>query len=166
MKRLLSLFVILLVSLDIQAVTKEIDYIQEGDRLPSFSVVDQCGDTIRSADLRGKLSLITFFHTRCYDCRRELPIVQELYVKYKSDLQFICISRAESFASIEKYWKQNGLTMPFAAQEDKNVFKLFAERIIPRIYLVDDNGVVQRTFKEKVRKKKLNKAILSLLKRN
>lgn len=124
--------------------TKTVNYINPGDKIPYFTVPDQNGTLFESTNLTGKKSLLLFFHTECEDCRRELPIIEESYQKFKEDTNycFIAIAREESVESVNKYWKENNLTLPTYFDYDKNVYSLFANSMIPRIYISDKNGII------------------------
>lgn len=116
-----------------------------GDRIPSFSVVMNDGTRVGDEDLLGKVSLIVFFNTACKDCQRELPELQRFYEAYPQH-PLVCISREEDAASVSGYWQKQGLTMPYSAQQDRTVYQLFASHTIPRIYVVDGEGVVRAVF--------------------
>lgn len=109
-----------------------------GDSLPQFSVRMNDGSLVATETLRGRVSMIVFFNTGCGDCREELPRIQEVFdmcIKEGLPVDIICISRGEGQASVEKYWAENKLSLPYSAQDDKSVYQLFATSIIPRIYI-------------------------------
>ena len=99
----------------------------------------------------------------CTDCRKELPIVQELYEEFSDRINFMAISRAEGRESVATYWEKEKLEIPYSAQTDRNVFGLFAKTTIPRIYIADASGTVKYIFIEKASKKKLVRALEDLL---
>lgn len=119
--------------------------VQPGDRLPEFSVRMDDGSVLRSEDLAAGPSLLIFFHTGCPDCRRTLPLVQQAYENYP-DIRFAAVSREEAEAEVRAWWTENGLTLPFAAQEGRGVYALFAASGIPRIYLSGTGGTVTACF--------------------
>lgn len=137
-----------------------------GQPLPPFCVQMNDSTYVSNHDLNGKPSIIVFFNTSCLDCRKELPIIQEVYEKYSDKIKLLAISRAENSESIEDYWKKENLSVPYSAQNDRTVYSLFAKRVIPRVYVSDKSGVVQNIFMEKVSIKKLQNAIDRLLKNN
>ena len=118
--------------------------LRPGDTLPSFRVTMNDGSKISSGNLRGKVSVIVFFHTGCPDCRQELPVIQRIYNLYGSsgDVTVCCISREESASGISAYWQENGLTMPYSAQEDRSVYSLFASTGVPRVYISSGDLVI------------------------
>lgn len=118
-----------------------------GDRIPYFEVVMNDGSTVSSDGLAGSISCIVFFNSSCQDCRKTLPNVQKLYDDYsRKGVSFAVISRSESKESVTSYWKENGFTMPFSAQNTREVYSLFANSGIPRIYISDRDGIVRYVF--------------------
>lgn len=116
-----------------------------GDKVPEFSVKMENGETVTAEDLKGRVSLIVFFHTSCTDCQKQLPVLQAFYECYPQ-YPLVCISREENADSVSAYWAGAGFTMPYSAQEDRSVYQLFAYQRIPRIYVVDTEGVICRIF--------------------
>lgn len=122
------------------------DRVRVGDRLPSFSVGVVDGGTSRvfsSDDLFGT-TVIVFFHTSCRDCQRELPELNDYYIRHRDDpgFQMVAVARAESAPDIETFWQANGLSIPYSPQEDRHVYELFATTYIPRVYICSPQGVV------------------------
>lgn len=109
------------------------DAVEVGDMLPEFTVVMNDGRTVESGSLQGQPSFILFFNTACGDCRRELPLVQQMYERYGADgrMVFMAISREQDALAVGEYWADNGLTIPFSAQTDRTVYHLFAYSSIP-----------------------------------
>ena len=124
-----------------------------GDRVPSFTV-DVVADGVHSnfstAHLTGE-TVIVFFNTTCPDCQRDLPKLNQYYLKHKADegFQMVAISREEGRDAVAAYWKDNNLQIPYSAQNDRRIYELFASSIIPRIYFVSAQGIVTRVFIEK-----------------
>lgn len=139
--------------------TANADIVRVGQKLPHFEVTMNDGAYISSSSLQGKASVIVFFNTLCGDCRRELPIVQKVYADYGAKVQFMCISRAEGAMSVQKFWTENALTLPYSAQETKDVYSLFATSTIPRVYVSDVSGTVRKCFTESVSEKTLREAV-------
>lgn len=128
----------------------EEDYVtllNEGDQIPQFSLETSDGVEVVS-HREGYPNVITFFNTGCKDCQKELPVLQQLYNEYKDRANFITVSRNEGRESVEAYWKQNGLSMPYCPQQDDALYQKFAEAGVPRIYITNDKGEVFRTFSD------------------
>lgn len=119
--------------------------IMVGDTLPAFSVSLSDGTCVTRDSLCGKRAVLVFFHTQCSDCRVQLPRIDSLYrtCASLSDFQLLCIARQEGRESIERFWQQNHLCMPFSPQPTRDIYNLFAYTQVPRIYIASPDGVVR-----------------------
>lgn len=122
--------------------------ISVGEPLPQFSVEMNDGTVISTESLRGKVAVIVFFNTDCSDCRKELPVIQQLWneVKDNPSVQVVPISREESATDILTYWEANSLTLPFSAQETREIYSLFAPSVIPRTYVSNPDGFITYAY--------------------
>lgn len=120
-----------------------------GDKIPHFTVKMNDGSIISEENLKGCISLIVFFHTSCKDCRQVLPVLQRFHEAY-SQYPIACISRAENEVAVAAYWKEQGFTLPYSAQEDRTVYELFAQTGVPRIYIVDEEGIIRCLFTDQM----------------
>lgn len=119
--------------------------IQPGDLLPSFNVTTIEGSTVSSETLKGKVAFLVFFDTTCGDCRKELPLVEELWKDLIGNpaLALWTISRAQTANVVSDYWKESSFTMPVYMDSDRKAYSLFADMTIPRFYLADKSGTVR-----------------------
>lgn len=119
-----------------------------GDSLPSFSITMNDGSVVSDASLKGRISLIMFFHTTCPDCQRTLPHMQKIYEEYKDNesVSFTLISREQKAEEINEYWRKNALSLPYSAQETRNIYNLFASDRIPRVYISNSKGIIQHIY--------------------
>lgn len=123
-------------------------YLRPGDVLPQFEVATIDGINVSSADSYSAELVIVFFNTTCPDCQRELPQIQLQYEENRKlpDSEqsiYICISREEGMADVERYWTENHLTLPVSAQTDRRIYSLFASIGIPRIFYARDGKIIQ-----------------------
>lgn len=122
--------------------------IEAGDHIPAFSVVMDDGSTLNSSDLQKGIACIMFFDTSCQDCRDALAQMQQVYNSQSvNGVKFALISREESAESIILHWQENGYTMPYSAQNSREIYSLFAKSVIPRIYICKE-GIVTATFSD------------------
>lgn len=122
-----------------------INYINVNSQIPTFAVEDTAGNTFSSKQFIGKQSLLVFFGTYCPDCKQVLPVIEEVWKELKDDPRFllVTISRKETAEAVSNYWEENQFTMPFYLDTRGEVFSLFANNTIPRIYIINpDNEVV------------------------
>ena len=118
--------------------------INVGDKLPSFSVVDNFGNAYSDKTINGNVSMIVFFNTSCGDCQKELPIINDVYIKFsnRKDFKLVAISREQDKISVDNYWTDKSFSLPFCAQKDRTVYDKFAIQTIPRIYISNKNNIV------------------------
>ena len=129
-----------------------VERIAVGDRVPVFSVgvvANGQSTTFSTNRLYGE-TVIVFFSTQCKDCQRELPELNEYYLKHKDDegFQMVAISRAEGEQSVADFWSANNLQIPYSAQEDRKIYDLFASSVIPRVYFVSSSGIITKVLIE------------------
>lgn len=119
-----------------------------GDELPQFTVDLSNGTGISTEALKGKVSVIMLFSVTCGDCQRQFPIIEQLFEHYKQedDVLIFGISRAQGEEEVSAFWTGNNYQMPYSAQSDRYIYSLFAKSIVPRIYISNREGVVQRIF--------------------
>ncbi|MEO8680265.1 MAG: TlpA disulfide reductase family protein [Vicinamibacterales bacterium] len=65
------------------------------DPLPKFAARALDGQTVRSDQWRGKVTLVNFWATWCSPCRAEIPDLLRLQTKYRDHLRIIGISADE-----------------------------------------------------------------------
>ena len=122
--------------------------LKAGDMIPDFQVTMSDGTEVSASYLREGVSVIVFFATVCPDCRRTMPELQKVYEEYfPKGVKFAFISRAEGAAVVGKYWKDNGYVMPYSPQEDRDIYELFANSGIPRVYVCKE-GVIKSVFSD------------------
>lgn len=120
-----------------------------GDVIPDFEVTMSDGSVVTGHELRQGPSCVVFFHTSCPDCQKVLPVVQELYDKYAHEgLAFALISREDGEAEISAYWAQGGFSMPYSAQEGREIYSLFARTGVPRIYICEKGGLIKAIYSD------------------
>lgn len=123
-------------------------YLQAGNALPQFEVTTIDGKKVGFADSYKAELIIIFFNTTCPDCRRELPTLQKQYeetmrLPESEQSIYICISREEGARDVERYWRENDLTLPVSAQSDRQIYSMFASIGIPRIFHAKDGKILR-----------------------
>jgi len=118
-----------------------------GDKVPDFTCITLDGETISSAELRGKVILINFFTIWCVPCLREMSYLQsEVFEKIRTDDFFmIAIARGQQINDITEFknTKGKGFTYPMAVDTDSSIYNLFATQFVPRTFVIDKAGIVK-----------------------
>ena len=138
MKKLMMLCLMLVAVIAMQA-----QELKVGDALPKFELKSSVNGDVKSADLKGKVVLVSLFATWCGPCQKELADVQStLWPKYKDNKDFVMlvIGREHTDEDLQKYNERKKFTFPLYPDPKREVFSLFAEKSIPRAYLFGKDG--------------------------
>lgn len=120
--------------------------VNTGDRVPDFALTAQDGSMVTAASLEGRAYVLSFFDTKCPDCRKELQVLQQLYDQYKGTVTLLNVPRSETEAQVQAYWEEAGLSMPYHIPHDKDLYYRFATMTVPRTYIVGGEGKVLASF--------------------
>ena len=117
---------------------------KSGMEAPNFTVEMFDGETIRLSDLRGKVVLVNFWATWCPPCREELARVQTDIIDRFAGQEFVFlpISRGEEYQTVAAFRKRMGYTFPMGLDPDPKIFRRYAQKAIPRNFLIDRDGKV------------------------
>ena len=128
-------------------------YVKVGNRIPAFTVYDEEGNAFSSSEFTGKRSLLLLFDVTCGQCQREFQEIQKVWNALKDTpdkYRIVTISRGsggktrdEDIAAVNEYWGDNNLTFPKYFDENRKVYNKFAEQYVPRLYLIDKEGIVK-----------------------
>ena len=118
----------------------------EGSPAPEWSLPTLTGDTIRLADLKGKVVLLDFFYKSCAPCCAAMPILQSLSDKYK-DKGFMMIG-IDPIDDPEKdemadFLAKRGITYTilFAERELSDTYRILG---YPTLYFLDREGKIAK----------------------
>lgn len=115
-----------------------------GRRVPAFATVDQNGQRVETAALRGRVAVINVWATWCQPCIAELPrIEREIWQRFQSEVTVIAIARGESAAKIRDFNQRMNLTFSLVGDPRQKIARQFGgDDMIPRTYVIDRSGVV------------------------
>ena len=79
-----------------------------------FSFLDQKGNTISEASLKGKVVFITFWATWCPPCRAEMPSLNDLYKQFSKEenIVFLFLNEDSDAAKAKEYLQHNRFAIP------------------------------------------------------
>ncbi|MBI4754788.1 MAG: TlpA family protein disulfide reductase [Betaproteobacteria bacterium] len=110
------------------------------------------GESINTADLRGRVVLVNFWATSCETCVKEMPRLVETHRRF-AGRGFETIAVAMSYDPpnyVLAYVQRAGLPFPVALDADGAVARGFGDvRLTPTSFLIDRRGrIVQRYLGE------------------
>jgi len=116
-----------------------------GQEAPAFSATTVDGKVIDSRELKGKVIWINFFATWCPPCKMELPVLEKNVMdKYRDNPDFVLVvlGREHSMEEMKEFAGETGLDLPFAPDEGREVFSLYATQSIPRNVIIGRDGKI------------------------
>ena len=112
---------------------------------PAYTFVTLDGDTVRSADLAGKVVVLNFWATWCGPCRLEMPSLQALHERSDtSEVVVLGLSTDVGSADpIRAFLEEREITYSVgrATQAHRQAFG--GIRGIPTTFIIDPDGVIQ-----------------------
>lgn len=126
--------------------------VRVGDEAPLFTTVDALsGDTIRLADLRGKVVMLQFTASWCGVCRKEMPQIESrIWQRHKNDTAFalLGIDRDEPAEKVARFVEQTGVTYPLVLDPGADIFGLYADKragVTRNVIIGRDGRIVMTT---------------------
>jgi peroxiredoxin len=115
----------------------------QGELAPDFTFKDQAGKQYSLADFRGKVVLVNFWATWCPPCREEMPSMEQLQRRMaQRPFAILGLSVDDSWEPVNRFMKENGVTLPVYVDFDKKISTLYGSFKYPETYIVDKKGKV------------------------
>ena len=110
-------------------------------KAPDFTVTMLDGSTVHLNDFAGKPLVIHFWATWCGPCRKELPVLDKMFLSYQpKGVQFLLIAVNDQRETVVKYLKQGGFHFTSALDPRGTSLREYKSRYVPTTVLVDDAG--------------------------
>lgn len=121
------------------------DLLKVGDRMPAFTAVETDGRPWQSQALSGRVAVLNFFATWCGPCMQEMPLIEkELWQPLREKgLAVVSFGREHKPEEIAAFARKKGFTFTLLADPKREAYGNFAEKFIPRCYLVGRDGIIR-----------------------
>lgn len=117
--------------------------ISKGKTAPDFSLKSMTGENIRLSEMRGKVVMINFWATWCAPCRKEMPLLNDIYNKHsKSGFVLMGINIDNKPKKAEKMAKKLGINFPVLFDNTKKVSEAYGVSAMPFTVILDKGGRV------------------------
>ena len=114
-------------------------------QLGSYELKDQHDKIIKLEDYKGKVVFLNFWATWCPPCRGELPNIQKLYEKYRSDKHVAILTivypggQEKGESDLKEFISDNALTVPVLF-DDGFIYSTFGIGSMPTTFMLDKEG--------------------------
>lgn len=133
---------------------------------PDFSITDADGNKVKLSDYKGKPVFINFWASWCDPCREEMPFIEDAYLKYNQDIEFLMINVIESDTrrKMEAFIEEFGLTFPVLLDHKNVVTDRYRISGYPTSFFINKQGVITEKVLGGMSKPMFNQLIHKLLK--
>lgn len=115
-----------------------------GAHAPDFALRSTSGKNVRLSEYRGQVVMINFWATWCGPCRQELPLLNQIYGRYRNaGFVVLAVNVEEDANAAVKMAHRLNLGFPVLLDGDKRVSRLYDPTAMPVTVLVDRNGRVR-----------------------
>lgn len=109
---------------------------------------------------------MNFWGSWCGPCKREMPVIQKAYSRYKGeDLEIVAVNVQESEAVVKRFIDSYSLTFPVALDKKAEVYRSWEIFSLPTTFFIDSEGDIMRAYEGEMSSGKLHQWIDELLKR-
>lgn len=118
--------------------------------MPEYNLYNNKGQIIKLTSLKGKKVFVNFWATWCGPCRREMPSIESLYQKVKSDkVEFVMVALDDDFNKSINYVGQSKFTFPIYAPATPPP-SLFNVQSIPTTFIFNEKGMLHKVIEGSV----------------
>lgn len=114
------------------------------DTAPDFTLPSNSGDNVRLAEQRGQVVMLNFWASWCGPCRREMPLLDGIYERYKSaGFVLYGVNVEEENSEAKKLLQLLGVTFPILYDTESKVSSLYQVDAMPTTVLIDKKGEIR-----------------------
>lgn len=116
-----------------------------GKKAPNFVLADMSGELQRLSDYRGQGVLLNFWATWCEPCKREMPLLESQYQKYKDQgILILAVNVGETDLVVNEFVNRFDLSFPILIDNKQEVLTAYGVNPLPATFLIDKDGYVVR----------------------
>lgn len=120
--------------------------LEPGDQAPDFTLpsIHEEGTSISLAAYRGKAVYVDFWASWCAPCLRSLPLINELYARYRDEgLEVIAINVDSNIEDGQDFLLDIDLDYLIPFDVDNDVLQAYEVMGMPTSFLVDAQGIIR-----------------------
>jgi peroxiredoxin len=109
---------------------------------PDFSLINFKGNRVSLKDYRGQVILINFWATWCVPCRIEMPSLEKLYRRFRSQGFTVLAVSIDKAGGVKEFVDERNLSFPILADKEGKAEELYHSHTIPITYVIGRSGHV------------------------
>ena len=110
-------------------------------KAPDFTLKSVHGENLKLSEQRGNVVMINFWASWCAPCRQEMPLLNDIYLRYR-DMGFtlLGVNVEEDSTDAKKMVNELKVAFPVLLDTQNAVSKLYKVEAMPSTILVDRDG--------------------------
>ncbi len=109
-----------------------------------FSLTSPAGATVSLSQYKGNVVLVNFWATWCGPCQQEMPLLDQMYHKYKpAGFTLIGVNVDKDAPPVKELLARKPVSFPVALDPENTVSKAYHVADMPSSVLIDRKGVVR-----------------------
>jgi peroxiredoxin len=111
---------------------------------PDFTLKSLKGSNLKLSEFRGDVVMINFWATWCGPCRQEMPILNDLYLKYRDKgFTLLGVNVEKNNSKAANMIRDLRVVYPVLFDQQSEVSKLYKVDDMPSTILVDRDGKIR-----------------------
>ena len=116
-----------------------------GDRMPPFSALTLDGDTVRLADVQGRMIVLHVWPTTCASCSSHLPFLRDAYNQWAEEgLEIVSLSldAPGEDSTVQAAIRRENVQHVVLRDPGRTIWGAIGMRGYPPILVIDDTGTI------------------------
>ena len=110
-------------------------------KAPNFTLKSLGGKNLKLSEFRGQVVMLNFWASWCAPCRQEMPLLEDLYKKYKSlGFTLLGVNVEQDSSKAATLLRSIKVSFPILFDNKNTVSKLFHVAAMPTTVIVDRDG--------------------------
>jgi thiol-disulfide isomerase/thioredoxin len=115
-----------------------------GDAPRAIDMPDQMGKRVELAALKGKVVIVDFWASWCGPCKKEMPVLEALHVKYAAQgLVIVGVNIDSSSKKMNKFLKNTPVSFRIVHDRKLVVANRYEPETMPTSYFIGRDGTVR-----------------------
>ncbi len=108
---------------------------------PDFTLKSRSGENLKLSEYRGQVVMLNFWASWCGPCRKEMPLLEDLYRRYK-DLGFtiLAVNVEETSNDALEMLKEISVSFPVLFDNENKVSDTYGVEAMPSTVLLNRDG--------------------------
>jgi peroxiredoxin len=108
---------------------------------PDFTLKSNQGKNLRLEDFRGEVVMLNFWASWCGPCRQEMPLMNDIYDKYKYlGFTILAVNVDEDSSDADRFLSSVPVDFPVLYDNDSKVSEMFSVDAMPTTVMIDRDG--------------------------